>query len=94
MVIYSTHEASFDQFYKCIWFESDKSVFKLCYSSRPQNDASKERDESHAGKVVDRHWYEKNKHIFPANRWEVSGPRRWFSRVWGSKRGPAESPVT
>ncbi|KAL6775844.1 XAP5 [Auxenochlorella protothecoides x Auxenochlorella symbiontica] len=27
--------------------------------------------DSHAGKVVDRHWYTKNKHIFPASRWEV-----------------------
>uniref|UniRef100_A0A7N2MZX7 FAM50A/XAP5 C-terminal domain-containing protein n=1 Tax=Quercus lobata TaxID=97700 RepID=A0A7N2MZX7_QUELO len=26
---------------------------------------------SHAGKVVERHWYKKNKHIFPAPRWEV-----------------------
>lgn len=23
----------------------------------------------HAGKVVDRHWYSKNKHIYPASRW-------------------------
>ena len=22
--------------------------------------------------VVERHWYDKNKHIFPASRWEVS----------------------
>ena len=22
-----------------------------------------------AGKVVDRHWYSKNKHIYPASRW-------------------------
>jgi hypothetical protein len=28
-------------------------------------------EQSHAGKVVDRHWYEKNKHIFSASRWEV-----------------------
>ena len=28
-------------------------------------------EQSHAGKVVERHWYEKNKHIFPASRWEV-----------------------
>ncbi|KAK2665522.1 hypothetical protein Ddye_004096 [Dipteronia dyeriana] len=35
-------------------------------------DATIEKDESHAGKVVERHWYEKNKHIFPASRWEVS----------------------
>lgn len=27
--------------------------------------------DSHAGKVVDRHWYNKNKHIYPASRWEV-----------------------
>ncbi|KAG1702020.1 hypothetical protein DVH05_010508 [Phytophthora capsici] len=33
-----------------------------------------EKDESHPGKVVDRHWYEKNKHIFPASRWEVYDP--------------------
>lgn len=25
--------------------------------------------DSHAGKVVDRHWYNKNKHIYPASRW-------------------------
>lgn len=24
---------------------------------------------SAAGKVVDRHWYNKNKHIYPASRW-------------------------
>ncbi|CAN1174861.1 Protein XAP5 CIRCADIAN TIMEKEEPER [Linum perenne] len=34
-------------------------------------DATIEKDESHAGKVVERHWYDKNKHIFPASRWEV-----------------------
>ena len=34
-------------------------------------DATKEKDESHAGKVVERSWYNRNKHIFPASRWEV-----------------------
>ncbi len=34
-------------------------------------DASVEKDESHAGKVVERSWYQRNKHIFPASRWEV-----------------------
>ncbi|CAI0376915.1 unnamed protein product, partial [Linum tenue] len=34
-------------------------------------DATIEKDESHAGKVAERHWYEKNKRIFPASRWEV-----------------------
>ena len=36
-------------------------------------DATKEKDESHAGKVVERSYYQRNKHIFPASRWEV-GP--------------------
>jgi protein FAM50 len=35
-----------------------------------------ERDESHPGKVVERSWYEKNKHIFPASRWEVYDPSK------------------
>lgn len=30
--------------------------------------------DTHAGKVVDRHWYNKNKHIFPASRWETYDP--------------------
>lgn len=34
-------------------------------------DATVEKDESHAGKVVERSWYQRNKHIFPASRWEV-----------------------
>ncbi|XP_046725594.1 protein FAM50A-like [Silurus meridionalis] len=32
------------------------------------NDATIEKDEYHAGKVVLRSWFEKNKHIFPASR--------------------------
>lgn len=35
-------------------------------------DATVEKNESHAGKVVERSWYNRNKHIFPASRWEVS----------------------
>ncbi|XP_027697317.1 protein FAM50A-like isoform X2 [Vombatus ursinus] len=42
------------------------------------SDATVEKDESHAGKVVLRSWYEKNKHIFPANRWEPYDPeKKW-----------------
>jgi len=37
-------------------------------------DASVEKDESHAGKIVTRGWYERNQHIFPASRWEVYDP--------------------
>ncbi|KCV71056.1 hypothetical protein H696_02006 [Fonticula alba] len=39
-------------------------------------DARVERDESHAGKVCERRWYERNKHIFPASRWEVYDPEK------------------
>eukprot|EP00929_Paragymnodinium_shiwhaense_P028311 TRINITY_DN16433_c0_g1_i3.p1 TRINITY_DN16433_c0_g1~~TRINITY_DN16433_c0_g1_i3.p1 ORF type:complete len:354 (-),score=133.77 TRINITY_DN16433_c0_g1_i3:287-1348(-) len=35
------------------------------------SDVRVQRDDSHAGKIVDRKWYERNKHIFPANRWEI-----------------------
>jgi protein FAM50 len=38
------------------------------------SDATVEKDESHPGKVVQRSWYERNKHIFPASRWEVYDP--------------------
>jgi hypothetical protein len=30
--------------------------------------------QSHAGKVVERSWYQRSKHIFPASRWEVYDP--------------------
>jgi len=36
---------------------------------RLQGDARIEKDEAHAGKVLERHWYAANKHIFPASRW-------------------------
>jgi protein FAM50 len=37
-------------------------------------DVNVEKDESHPGKVVERRWYERNKHIFPASRWELFDP--------------------
>ncbi|KAK1304160.1 Protein XAP5 CIRCADIAN TIMEKEEPER [Acorus calamus] len=43
-------------------------------------DATIEKDESHAGKVVERHWYEKNKHIFPASRWEIYDQTKKWER--------------
>ncbi|MES1912984.1 MAG: hypothetical protein MHM6MM_005223 [Cercozoa sp. M6MM] len=33
---------------------------------------------SHAAKVVTRHWYDKNKHIYPASRWEVFDPKKYL----------------
>ncbi|XP_015706437.1 protein FAM50A, partial [Coturnix japonica] len=49
------------------------------------SDATVEKDESHAGKVVLRSWYEKNKHIFPASRWEPYDPEKKWDKytVWG-----------
>ncbi|KAI0709181.1 XAP5-domain-containing protein [Earliella scabrosa] len=43
-------------------------------------DASVEKDESHAGKVVERSWYQRNKHIFPASRWEVYDPDKNYGK--------------
>mmetsp|Transcript_41330 Transcript_41330/g.62457 ORF Transcript_41330/g.62457 Transcript_41330/m.62457 type:complete len:352 (-) Transcript_41330:72-1127(-) len=36
---------------------------------RINSDVRVEKDESHAGKIVDKKWYERSKHIFPASRW-------------------------
>jgi len=45
---------------------------------RLTGDATIEKDESHAGKVVLRSWYDRNKHIFPASRWEPYDPeKKW-----------------
>eukprot|EP00983_Pelagomonas_calceolata_P011274 362750-Pelagomonas_calceolata.AAC.2 len=49
---------------------------------RVVNDASREKNESHAGKVVERHWYDRNKHIFPASRWEVGGGACGVNEPW------------
>jgi hypothetical protein len=50
------------------------SSFDVHDDVRLTNDASKEKDESHAAKVIERRWYERNKHTFPASRWEVFDP--------------------
>ncbi|KOB64977.1 Uncharacterized protein OBRU01_23391 [Operophtera brumata] len=44
------------------------------------NDASQEKQDSHAGKVLLRSWYERNKHIFPASRWEPYDPTKIYSK--------------
>lgn len=54
--------------------------FSVVEDLRLKNDATKEKKDSHAGKVVERHWYEQHKHQFPANRWEVYDPeKKWES---------------
>eukprot|EP00088_Acartia_fossae_P025224 TRINITY_DN26041_c0_g1_i1.p1 TRINITY_DN26041_c0_g1~~TRINITY_DN26041_c0_g1_i1.p1 ORF type:complete len:388 (+),score=83.58 TRINITY_DN26041_c0_g1_i1:40-1203(+) len=42
------------------------------------SDATIEKDETHAGKVVLRSWYDRNKHIFPASRWEPYDPTKVY----------------
>jgi len=32
-------------------------------------------------KVVDRRWYERNKHIFPASMWEMFDPARDYTKL-------------
>ncbi|KAI3389700.1 hypothetical protein SNEBB_008115 [Seison nebaliae] len=40
--------------------------------------AKVEKEDSHAGKVILRNWYERHKHIFPACRWEAYDPhKKW-----------------
>ncbi|KAK6621582.1 hypothetical protein RUM43_006916 [Polyplax serrata] len=47
---------------------------------RLTNDASVEKEDSHAGKVLLRSWYERNKHIFPASRWEPYDPTKTYDK--------------
>ena len=41
--------------------------------------------QSHAGKVVLRSWYERNKHIFPASRWEPYDPEKQWDKYTVSR---------
>jgi len=34
-----------------------------------------DKDSGHPGKVITRAWYDRNKHIFPASRWELYDPQ-------------------
>jgi len=45
---------------------------------RLTNDVRVEKDETHAGKVVEKRWYEHNKERFPASRWEVYDPAKKY----------------
>ena len=47
---------------------------------RLTGDITIEKDESHAGKVLLRSWYERNKHIFPASRWEPYDPMKSYDK--------------
>ena len=51
------------------------------------HDATVAKEESHAGKVVLRSWYDRNKHIFPASRWEPFDPTKDYAMEERRKRG-------
>ncbi|KAG0057024.1 hypothetical protein BGZ83_002262 [Gryganskiella cystojenkinii] len=55
---------------------------------RLTNDANIEKDESHAGKVVERSYYERNKHIFPLSRFEIYDPEKSYGKysIKGDKK--------
>ncbi|KAJ2407880.1 hypothetical protein J3F80_002490 [Coemansia sp. RSA 2526] len=59
---------------------------------RLENDIRVEKDDSHAGKVCERAWYERNKHIFPANRWEAFDPEKTYGSytIRDSKQGASK----
>ncbi|EUD68426.1 hypothetical protein C922_01449 [Plasmodium inui San Antonio 1] len=42
-------------------------------------DIRREKTDTHAGKLVEKKWYEKNKHIFPASKWEIYKPMKTYS---------------
>lgn len=58
---------------------------KAAAKSQPQTPAVPEAELEGFGqdasltKVVDRRWYEKNKHIFPASTWEEFDPAKDYS---------------
>lgn len=47
---------------------------------RLTNDASVEKDETHAGKVMERSYYERNKHHFPLSRYEPYDPQKTYGK--------------
>lgn len=60
---------------------------------RMTNDAKVEKEESHAGKVCLRSWYERNKHIFPASRWEPYDPEKKWDNYTISDKNAAKITV-
>ena len=61
--------------------------FEVKEDIRLLHDATVEKEESHAGKVVLRSWYDRNKHIFPASRWEPFDPTKDYALEERKRRG-------
>lgn len=50
-------------------------------SSFPDEELEGYHDDPAVTKVVDRRWYEKNKHIFPASVWEEYTPDKTYAKA-------------
>lgn len=50
--------------------------FDVVEDVRVVTDVNVEKQDAHAAKVVERRWYERNKHIFPASRWTQFDPKK------------------
>lgn len=55
--------------------------FEAAGEIRLRQDAASDAGESHPIKVVIRSWYEKNKHIYPASRWEPFVANKDYQRT-------------
>ena len=60
-------------------------IFDCHDDIRIQNDATIEKEDSHAGKVILRSWYERHKHIFPDSRWEPYDPEKKWDKPYSTK---------
>uniref|UniRef100_A0A914WCP6 Protein FAM50 homolog n=1 Tax=Plectus sambesii TaxID=2011161 RepID=A0A914WCP6_9BILA len=56
--------------------------FDAAAELRVRHDAAQDTAESHPAKVVLRSWYEKNKHIYPASRWEPFVPNKKYKQTF------------
>lgn len=57
-----------------------KSLAKVADETRiPDRDLEGFSDDPGSTKVVDRRWYERNKHIYPASMWEDFDPKKDYT---------------
>eukprot|EP00928_Gymnodinium_smaydae_P020361 TRINITY_DN1786_c0_g1_i2.p1 TRINITY_DN1786_c0_g1~~TRINITY_DN1786_c0_g1_i2.p1 ORF type:complete len:372 (+),score=117.53 TRINITY_DN1786_c0_g1_i2:66-1118(+) len=58
-----------------------------------RGDVRVESADSHAGKIVDKKWYERNKHIFPACRWEMYSKDKTYGEKSAAEVDPLKPQV-
>lgn len=55
----------------------DKRVFKINYKVEKEvNKSSSKQEDKRLWRIVERRWYDRNKHVYPANHWELFDPSR------------------